>query len=554
VGEALIELSVIIPTYNRAARVVAAVQSLARQAADGPFFEVIVVIDGSTDDTADRLAALSVPFPLAVLRQENRGQNVARNRGAAAARGRTLVFIDDDMIAAPGLVAEHHRVQRVAERVVGIGQIRSELASGADWFARRFAEAWRGHYEELNRGGREPTWAECYGGNLAIGRETFLAAGGFAEDVRRSHDIELGFRLAGCGATFTYVPDAETVQDERKGVEELAADFQSAGAAYVTLVRRHPAMAPVLLGPLAEVRPRDALLRHVLASLRLPPRLLGGLGPLMRNAQRREWWFQFLLDFFYWKGVRTAARDDAEAAGLLRRTPILMYHAFTGERRGSQFVVPALTFARQMAWLRRLGFEVLGLEEFLRLRREHRPLPRRAVVITIDDAYADTLEHAVPVLRRHGYPATIFVVTERVGDANTWSNGALKGRPLLGWRDLAALVAAGIELGAHTETHPVLPALDAAGVRREVTRSKQTLESRLGRPVHAFAYPYGEHAAAVERIVQEAGFWGACSVNPGLNTIGTPEYALRRIEVEGALPLHRFILALFMGDIRVRAR
>jgi glycosyltransferase involved in cell wall biosynthesis/peptidoglycan/xylan/chitin deacetylase (PgdA/CDA1 family) len=552
----MIELSIIIPTYNRAERLRACLQALTLQTRPSTDFEVIVVVDGSSDGTRAMLASLSVPFPLTVLWQANQGQNVARNRGVDVARGRYLLFLDDDIVAEPALVAEHVRVQRSGERVVGIGQIAITLPRKADWFTRRFAEGWREHYEELNRNEKLPTWFDCYGGNMSVARSTFLEVNGFAEDVRRSHDIELGYRLMEGGASFVYVPGAVGRQDERKGIRELAKDFRSAGAAYVQLVQRHPAMLPGLLGGLADTSLREQLLRRALYLLHLPPPLLGWMGAFLRDSGRRWKWFRFVQNYFYWSGVRQAIRDRETWHRLMLGTPILMYHAFGGdEERGSRFIIPVRQFAQQMKWLQRLGYRVIGLEEFLRCRREHRLPPPRSVVITIDDAYADTLSHAYPVLHRHGYPATVFAVSDRVGAANAWSNGTgLKGRRLLSWGEIAEMARAGIEFGAHTATHPKLPELPEEQVRQEVIGSKTELENRLHVPIRSFAFPFGERDVASERVVKEAGFWGACGVDSGLNTPGTPIYALRRIEVQGTLSLFRFLLALWIGNTHLRLR
>jgi peptidoglycan/xylan/chitin deacetylase (PgdA/CDA1 family) len=112
----------------------------------------------------------------------------------------------------------------------------------------------------------------------------------------------------------------------------------------------------------------------------------------------------------------------------------------------------------------------------------------------------------------------------------------------------------GIDFGSHSSTHPVLPALPAEQAREEVVQSKKSLEARLGKPVRSFAYPFGERNAAIDQTVGEAGFWGACSVDPGLNTLGTPIYALHRSEMEGDLPLFRFLLALWTGHTHLTLR
>src|SRR4029077_18487233 len=110
--------SVVIPTYRRRDRVLRNVRALAEQSLSD--FEAIVVDDGSDDGSAAALRGLETPFPLAVLEQENQGAAGARNVGARAARGEIPLFLDDDMEAAPSLLAEHDRSHlEGADLVVG---------------------------------------------------------------------------------------------------------------------------------------------------------------------------------------------------------------------------------------------------------------------------------------------------------------------------------------------------------------------------------------------------------------------------------------------------
>ena len=103
--------SVVIPTYQRRDVVVSSVRALAGQEGAPPF-EVVVVVDGSDDGSAEVLRALETPFPLSVVGQPNAGRPAACNRGASAAVGELLLFLDDDMEAHPCLLAEHERSHR----------------------------------------------------------------------------------------------------------------------------------------------------------------------------------------------------------------------------------------------------------------------------------------------------------------------------------------------------------------------------------------------------------------------------------------------------------
>jgi peptidoglycan/xylan/chitin deacetylase (PgdA/CDA1 family) len=237
-------------------------------------------------------------------------------------------------------------------------------------------------------------------------------------------------------------------------------------------------------------------------------------------------------------------------------TPILMYHAFGAPSEPpSRYVVPVRRFARQMAWLARLRYRVVSLDEFLGPQSDHRRAPARSVVITIDDGYADNRTLAYPVLQRYGFPATIFVVTGSVGAVNDWSSGdALAGRRLMSWTDMREMQRAGVRFGAHTRTHPKLSTLPPEAARREIHDSRLELERELGTPIRVVSYPYGDYDATTVSIAAQAGFLGGCTTRPGRNAPGTPVHELRRTEISGTDTLVQFALKLQTGRNHVFAR
>ena len=545
----MIEISIIIPTYNRAERLRACLEALTTQTQSSGDFEVIVVIDGSTDHTRQLLATMATPYPLVVIWQGNQGQNVARNHGVAAARGRYCLLLDDDIIAEPTLVSEHLRVQRMRERVVGIGQITLAAHSEADWFTHCFVRGWQDHYECLNRGDRLPAWMDCYGGNMSLSRAAFIEAGGFDDNLRRSHDIELGYRLAQRGLSFVYVPNAIGNQVDQKGITAYAADAVNSGAAWVAVCQRHPVLLPQLLGGLTETSLRENMLRQILLALSPSPQLLASVGRWLGKPSSTHKWFRFLRNFYYWRGMRQAliSRQAFDLFG--RGVPILLYHAFVepGELPG-RFTMPVRSFARQMVWLKRLGYRVITLQQYLQYRRDGRPPPPRAVVLTIDDGYIDAYTLAYPILRRYDFPATVFLVSGRVGGCADWTERTeLRGRRLLDWPQIKEMQHGGLHFGAHTRTHQHLVGMPADCIRLEVQGSKLDLEDSLKVPVDVFAFPYGEFDATVLAIVEQAGFLASCSTEGGLSKLTTPSHALRRIEIDGRGSLLRFFQALWLG-------
>src|SRR5438132_4904184 len=122
--------SIVIPTYQRRDVVCEVVLALSRTNYPGKL-ELIIVVDGSTDGTAEALAAIACPFPVRIVEQPNGGASRARNRGATEAAHEVVLFLDDDMIAEPNLVEEHARFYREgADAVIGCVTIDPQSGPG----------------------------------------------------------------------------------------------------------------------------------------------------------------------------------------------------------------------------------------------------------------------------------------------------------------------------------------------------------------------------------------------------------------------------------------
>src|SRR5262249_48876258 len=186
--------------------------------------------------------------------------------------------------------------------------------------------------------------------------------------------------------------------------------------------------------------------------------------------------------------------------------PVLMYHAFTDSEEPSRYVQARRSFARQMRLLRALRYRPIGFAELGETLRDGRPLPRRAVVITIDDGYRDNFEVAYPILHRHRFPATIFLVSQRIGASNDWDNeGPVSGRPTLSLEQIESMRAGGIEFGAHTRTHCRLSEAADSEVGDQIAGSREDLAELLGESVATFAYPYGLYDERAVRAIDQAG-------------------------------------------------
>ena len=165
-------------------------------------------------------------------------------------------------------------------------------------------------------------------------------------------------------------------------------------------------------------------------------------------------------------------------------------------------------FERQLAWLKRLGVRFVSMGDLRAWLRGERGLPRRAAVLTFDDAYACIAEHVLPVLEREGVPLTVFVVAGLMG--RTSSLYAQKGgapHRHLDAGELRELGGSGLaEFGAHGYLHLDLTQASERELERETAEARERLEDALGTQVRAFAYPYGRASEAAVEAVRRSGY------------------------------------------------
>jgi peptidoglycan/xylan/chitin deacetylase (PgdA/CDA1 family) len=271
----------------------------------------------------------------------------------------------------------------------------------------------------------------------------------------------------------------------------------------------------------------------------------------------------------------------------------------------------------QLTYLTR-HYEIIPLSTLVRCYEERRPVPDRSAVITFDDGFRDNLVNGLPILKRHGVPATIFVVTgcatsgelpwpQRLGylfqhtraksfvagggagpevsleseagrrAAYLSAKDALLAAPrgqreaelerlartlavespkdrMLSWAELEALTGEGIELGAHTYSHPWLARIPAEEARWEMERCRADLRERLGIEHPSFCFPAGSHDAALMGLVRTLGFRSAFQPSPrhryntlenahafGLGRLGLPNApaVLLEAELDGPFPALR---------------
>ena len=174
---------------------------------------------------------------------------------------------------------------------------------------------------------------------------------------------------------------------------------------------------------------------------------------------------------------------------------VITYHSIDSSR--SAISISETEFRRHMEWLASGRVPVVSLETLVAGSADS-----DAIALTFDDAYQNFGRIAADLLRDHGFPATLFAVTARVGGTNAWepsaASGSLPVLPLLDWAGIAAAAEAGVTIGSHGRTHRHLPALEKQELDDEVSGSFDDIRRELGLSPTAFCYPYGD-ATARER-------------------------------------------------------
>jgi peptidoglycan/xylan/chitin deacetylase (PgdA/CDA1 family)/GT2 family glycosyltransferase len=294
------------------------------------------------------------------------------------------------------------------------------------------------------------------------------------------------------------------------------------------------------------------LLWHGLATP-VGPAPTGTAEPNVRHESAQK------LRLLRWRRPRRALEIGCSGGGPLEsapppvtdRLPILLYHRVAGSGpvdRARRRVTPA-AFDEQLAYLRDAGFRGVTVEEWGEALRRRRPLPGRCVLITFDGGYVDFLTDAWPRLRRHSFPATLFVAPAHVGGTNDWDQAHGETVALLDWPALRDLRGDGVRFGAHGWLHRRLAGLSPAQIAEDGARARAVLEDQLQQPVTAAAYPHGSHDPVVTHLLAGCGYLHGLTCNPGRSSLHEHPLSLSRVEIRGRDDLPAFVARL--GDLPV---
>ncbi len=189
--------------------------------------------------------------------------------------------------------------------------------------------------------------------------------------------------------------------------------------------------------------------------------------------------------------------------------PILAFHKVDPRWEWGVTRVTPRQFASVVRFLKEHGYETLTLTQAL---NPEFPLPPKPVILTFDDAYQSICEYAFPILQDAGYTATIFIITDFVGQKNTWDvNLGWLYFQHLGWDAIQKLSNAGFGFGSHTHRHPDLTRVGKDRILSELVTSRKILEDHLGLPVPVVSYPFGRYDRDVLQLSREAGYRAGCA-------------------------------------------
>lgn len=201
--------------------------------------------------------------------------------------------------------------------------------------------------------------------------------------------------------------------------------------------------------------------------------------------------------------------------------PVIMYHSIDYDDKLTKLSVSPESFARQMEFLHKYRYNVVGLDKIASYLKKREKVPPRTLAITFDDGFYNNYKYAYPVLKKYNIPATIFVVIDNIGKPG-W----------LGWKEIKEMSDSGlITIGSHTKSHPWLPDISENKAREEIADSKKILEEKLGRKADFFCYPVGAFDKKTQGIVKDSGYYCAVATNPGRFKPCDDIYAIKRVKI-----------------------
>ncbi len=543
-----IELSVVIPTYNRCTHLQHCLQSLENQTLPSRDFEVIVIVDGSTDGTLDYLANYTPGYRLKYFFQKNTGLCSARNVGNRQAQGDIILCIDDDTLATPVLLEKHLQAHREQPNTLVAGSLLlhdSVPQSPYTDYERQRRSQFR---KRFSQNPKLPLLShDISGGNLSVSKTLLEKINGFDEDLNRlsNTDGDLAYRLEKINTPIRFNSDALVYLTDIKDFQQSCCEALICGKSYVFLQRKHP---ETLWKHSPAIQDSTSFLRNI-ARNRLYFRQkeiwrLNGfikcVSALIRLSEYlpfktlRNACYRWVLDFYFWQGVHEQAGKDF-AGFVPKKITFLCYHNVSDERIKPfrLYILPEKTFQKQMQWLYKQRYQSIFPDQLYRYLTEGASLPDKPILISFDDGYQALKTTATPLLAALQMKHVHFINSEKAGKTSDWVVRA-PDIPLLSDSDIQQLdrqYTQLVDFQAHGQRHLDLSQLNEAETRAEVGGCVRSLQHLLNRPINYLAYAYGEFGPQTAAWVESLGLTAAFTVVQGQIRPGQDPYLLPRVEI-----------------------
>lgn len=198
------------------------------------------------------------------------------------------------------------------------------------------------------------------------------------------------------------------------------------------------------------------------------------------------------------------------------------------------YYISTKEFEKQMEFLKKRGYQTIGLIDLVKHLYKGNAVQRRSVVITFDDGHISFAQEAFPIISRCGFTATMFLITSRIGTRNR-----------LDWPEIYYMQSCGFSFQSHSVTHPILTKIQLDEAKQEIAKSKNYIEDKLGQRVDFFAYRGGHFNDNIKRLVKSSGYVAAVCSKYGYNTATTDPYELKRISIRNNDDILKFGAKLY---------
>lgn len=227
----------------------------------------------------------------------------------------------------------------------------------------------------------------------------------------------------------------------------------------------------------------------------------------------------------------------------------MYHHISSGKDPKSKLVINPFHFEKQMKHLKTQHYQVVDLETLFSWILDEKPIPLKTVAITFDDGYDNSYTHAFPILKKYGFPATIFLITNSIGSPE-----------YLTPEQIQEMEKHGIRFGNHSFTHPILTEIPLTQAKKEIIESKKKLAVLIKHPSSIFCYPEGRYNLAIADLVKQHGYRAAVSASPDGEYPLDKRYGFKRIRISHSsnnLSVFQFEISgyySFIGQMRKKIK